>query len=248
MLDFSEMMAHHLLDHRLIAVGGGLSFTKLMLMMNIAAVLTAAVVVSAGRSRGKLRTAMESLLLFIREDILEPAMGHDVHNFEPYFHTLFFFIFFMNLLGLVPWGATATGNISVTAGLSLLTLLLINLSGMKRHGVLHHFKNLVPHGVPWPVVPLVFGIELMGYFTKCIALTIRLFANMTAGHIVLLVFLGLILMFGQSNPWAGLFIAPFSVLLAFLICLLEILVAGIQAYVFTMLTAIFVGGALHPEH
>lgn len=247
MIDFSEMMAHHLLDHRIAMIGGVFGLTKLMVMESIAAVITAAVVILS-RGNDKARTAMEALILFLREDIIEPAMGHDARGFEGYFLTLFFFLFFTNLLGLVPFGATATGNISVTAGLSLLTFLLINASGMWRHGFIQHFKNLVPHGVPWPIVPMIFAIELMGYFTKCIALTIRLFANMTAGHIVIIVFLGLILMFGQSSPWAGLFVAPFSVLMAFFICLLEIIVAGIQAYVFTMLTAIFVGGALHPEH
>lgn len=247
MVDFSELMAHHLLDHPIAVGPGGFHFTKLMAMETISAVITAAIVIVAGHVR-QARTAMEALILFLREDIIEPAMGHDGDAYEGYILTLFFFLFFTNLLGLVPGGATATGNISVTAALSALTFLLINGSGIVRHGFFKHFKNLVPHGVPWPIVPLIFAIELMGYFTKCIALTIRLFANMTAGHIVILVFLGLILMFGESNPWAGLFVAPFSVVMAFFICLLEIIVAGIQAYVFTMLTAIFVGAALHPEH
>lgn len=246
-LDFSELISHHLADHVMVAAGS-FELTKHMVMMTAAALISAALVITAARTAGKLRVAMEGLVQFIRKDIAEPALGEDADTYLPYFLTLFIFIFFMNLLGLVPEGATATGNISVTATLSALTFFLIHAAGIWRHGFVHHFKNLIPHGVPWWVVPLIFAIELMGYVTKCLALCIRLFANMCAGHLVILLFLGLILLFGQSNPWAGLFVAPISVGLALGLYALELLVAAIQAYVFTMLTAIFVGGALHPAH
>ncbi|MBI4387311.1 MAG: F0F1 ATP synthase subunit A [Elusimicrobia bacterium] len=248
MLDFSEIIVHHLADRPLARLGANLHWTKHMTMSGLAFLLSAVVVVQGARSNGKLHTALEAFVTLIREEIVRPALGHDTDTFLPYFLTLFTFIFSMNLLGLVPFGASATGNISVTAALSLLTLLLINGAGIWRHGFFRHFKNLIPHGVPFWVVPLIFAIELMGYFTKCLALCIRLFANMTAGHLVILLFLGLILLFGQANPWTGLFIAPISVGLALGLYALELLVALIQAYVFTMLTAIFVGGALHPEH
>lgn len=249
-LDFSELISHHLADHPLhIAALGDLHFTKHMLVQSIAALITAGVVFAAANSRGGLRTAIEGLVIFIRKDIAHPALGEeDGDAYLPFLLTLFLFIFFMNLLGLIPESATATGNISVTATLSMCTFLLIHAAGMWRHGVVHHWKNMIPHGVPAVMIPLVFAIELMGYVTKSLALCIRLFANMTAGHIVILLFLGLILLFGQSDPWTGLLVAPISVGLALGLYALELLVALIQAYVFTMLTAIFVGGALHPAH
>ncbi len=245
-LDFSELISGHLADHPLAAAP---VMTKHMLMMSFAAALSGLTVFWAAYVPGRVRTAVSGFILFIRRDISDPALGEeDGAAYLPYFLTLFVFIFFMNLLGLVPAGASATGNISVTATLSMTTFLLIHVSGMWRHGPIKHFKNLIPHGVPWWVVPLIFAIELMGYVTKCLALCIRLFANMTAGHLVILLFLGLILLFGQSNPVSGLVVAPISVGLALGLYALELLVALIQAYVFTMLTAIFVGGALHPAH
>ncbi|MBI3551079.1 MAG: F0F1 ATP synthase subunit A [Elusimicrobia bacterium] len=246
-IDFSELIGHHLADHRIWEFGP-LGFTKQMLMMSIAGVAATAIVVLAGRRPGKLRAVLDFYVLFIREDIVAPALGHDADLYLPYFLTLFFFIFMMNVMGLIPAGMTPTGNLSVTAALSLTTFLLVQGSGIWRHGFLGHYKNLIPHGVPLWVAPLIFAIEFMGYFTKCIALCIRLFANMTAGHLVVLLFLGLILLFGQSNPWAGLSVGLVSVGLTVGLYALELIVALVQAYVFTVLTAIFVGGALHPEH
>ncbi|MBI3507589.1 MAG: F0F1 ATP synthase subunit A [Proteobacteria bacterium] len=246
-LDFSHLIGHHLADAPVFMLGP-LAFTKQMLWMSIAAALGSLLLILAARGPGKLRTAFDFLVLFLREDVVRPALGEDTDFYLPYFLTLFLFIFMMNLMGLIPSGMTPTGSISVTAALSMCTFVMIQGTGMVRHGVVGHFKNLVPHGVPLAVVPLVFLIELMGYFTKCIALCIRLFANMTAGHLVILLFLGLILLFGQANPWAGSFVAVVSVPLTVAMYCLELIVALVQAYVFTMLTAIFVGGALHPSH
>lgn len=247
MFDFAGMIVHHLADSPLLP---GLSFHAAMLL--IAGALATASVAAAAHGGGAfcrgLRSVLEMFIVFIRDDIVVPALGHDAPLFLPYFLTLFLFILLMNLLGLVPCGASATANISVTASLSLLTFALIHGAGMWKHGFLRHWRNLIPHGVPWWVAPLVFAIEALGYVTKCLALCIRLLANMTAGHMVILMFLGLILMFGQSDPRAGLVVAPISVGLALGLYLLELIVALIQAYVFTLLTAIFVGGALHPEH
>lgn len=258
-LDFSELIVHHLADHPvwtmgyMSAGGAGFAVTKHLVMMWVASAIVVGVVLAGAHGQGafcrKLRSVLDALIVFIRQDIVEPALGHEGRAFLPYFMTLFLFILLMNLLGLVPFGSTATGNISVTAALSLTTLALIHLTGIYKHGFVRHFGNLIPHGVPWWVAPLVFAIELMGYLTKSLALCIRLFANMTAGHLVILLFLGLILLFGSSNPWAGLFlVAPVSVGLALGLYALELIVALIQAYVFTMLTAIFVGGAVHPDH
>jgi F-type H+-transporting ATPase subunit a len=219
-----------------------------MLMMSLAASLVLVLVLYAANRPGKLRTFFDFLTVFILEDVVSPALGEDAMLYLPYFLTLFVFIPAMNLMGLFPGAMTPTGNISVTAALSVTTFFLIQGSGIWRHGLLKHFGNLIPHGVPLWVAPLIFAIELMGYFTKCIALCIRLFANMTAGHLVILLFLGLILFFGKSNPWAGLVVAPISVCLTLGLYALELIVALVQAYVFTMLTAVFVGGALHPSH
>jgi len=203
-----------------------------------------------GRSRGArgVRLVVEGLVDFIWKDVVEPAMGPKGRGFMPYFLTLFLFIFLLNLFGLVPWGASATANISVAGGLSLLTFFLIHLSGVREHGVLHHLKNIVPHGLPLLVVPVVFVLECVGYVTKTLALCVRLFANMTAGHLVILLFLGLILLAGQSHVFTGLVFSPVLVALTLGLYLLELITALVQAYVFTMLTAVFVGGAVRPDH
>jgi F-type H+-transporting ATPase subunit a len=247
MIDFSELIVHHLADSP-VATLGPVSVTKHLLMMWIAGAIALVFTATAARSRGKLRTAADFLVDFVKKDIVQPNLHDHTRAYLPYFLTLFLMIFLMNLLGLVPYGSSATGNFSVTAGLSLLTFITIHLSGIRAHGFVHHFGNLVPPGVPVVLAPFMFILEFVGFLTKCLALCVRLFANMTAGHIVLLLFLGMILLFGQQNTTAGFAVAPVSVLLALGIYMLELIVALIQAYVFTLLTAIFVGGSLNPEH
>jgi len=149
-----------------------------------------------------------------------------------------------NLLGLVPGMATATGNISVTAGLALMAFFMIQLGGIREYGVIQHFKNLVPHGLPIWLVPIMFALELLSTFIKPFALCIRLFANMMAGHVVILAFISLI--FILSEFWYA--VAPLSVAFSLFVYLLEILVAFLQAYIFTMLTAQFIGMSVHPAH
>lgn len=250
-MNFSELIVHHLADTPLWGTGI-LALTKHALMILIAGGLVSVLALGAAWGRGRtgrfLRAVVETLRDFLWTDVVKPAMGDHGRRFMPYFLTLFLMILVMNLLGLVPFGASATGNISVTAALSLTTFALIQLSGIREHGFLHHFGNMIPHGVPLPLRPFIFLLEFSGYFTKALALCIRLFANMTAGHIVILVFMGLILLFGQSSVAVGLTVAPVLVLLTVAIYGLELIVALVQAYVFTMLTAIFVGGAVHPEH
>jgi F-type H+-transporting ATPase subunit a len=247
MIDFAELITHHLMDAPL-AQWGPVPVTKHLVMMWIAGGIALVFTAAAARTRGKLRTTADFMVEFVRNDVVEPYLHGDTRRYLPYFLTLFLMIFLMNLLGLVPFGATATGNMSVTAALSILTFFLIHVSGIHQHGFFHHFGNLVPHGVPLVLAPLIFLLEFMGFLTKSLALCIRLFANMTAGHIVLLLFLGMILLFGQQSPKVGFAVAPVAVLLALGLYMLELIVALIQAYVFTLLTAIFVGGSLHPEH
>src|SRR5687767_11326489 len=199
MLDFSEMMIHHLADQP-VSLGAFSLKSKHLLMMWIASAIVAALVVWAARGRdpigARLRTGVEAVIELLHRDIVKPALHEDSYAYLPYFLTLFFLILLMNLLGLIPFGSTATGNISVAAGLSVMTFILIQFAGIRRYGFLHHFGNLVPHGIPILIAPFIFLLELLGFFTKCLALCIRLFANMTAGHIVILLFLGMILLFG----------------------------------------------------
>jgi F-type H+-transporting ATPase subunit a len=143
---------------------------------------------------------------------------------------------------MVPWGASSTGNVNVTAGLAIISFLMIQGMGIAKNGFVHHFKALLPSGLPGFVVPIMIPVELVGMFAKPFALCIRLFANMVAGHAVILAFLGLIFM-AKSY-----FIAPLPLAGVIFISLMEVFIAHLQAFVFTMLTALFTGMTMHPEH
>jgi F-type H+-transporting ATPase subunit a len=186
---------------------------------------------------------LEMLILFVRDEIAVPNLGmEDGKKFTPLIGTFFFFVLTCNLMGLIPLFTTPTGNINITAAMALITLGTGQLFGMKRHGFFGHFKALVPSGVPIALIPLMFVIELMGLLAKHFALLMRLFANMVAGHIVIFAFLALIVIFKSFLA------APFSIGFAIFVNFLEILVGFIQAYVFTMLSTLFIGMSLHPEH
>lgn len=160
----------------------------------------------------------------------------------PLLATMFFFILTCNLMGLIPLFGTATGNISVTASLAIITFLTTQTMGMVKNGVLGYWKSLVPHGIPFPLLFIIVPIEIFGLFTKPFALAMRLFANMIAGHTVIFALLGLIIALGTV------LVSPFSIGFAVFINLLELLVAFIQAYIFTMLSSLFIGMAMNPEH
>jgi F-type H+-transporting ATPase subunit a len=190
----------------------------------------------------RLTNFFEVLVVFVRDEIAEPTIGKPYRTFLPFLLTMFFFILFGNFLGLIPFSATFTSNIAVTATLAIISFIMIQLGGIKQNGFFGYFKGLVPHGIPVMLLPLMVLVEILGLFTKPFALAIRLFANMIAGHTVILALLGLIFFMGT------IFIAPVSVAFAIFIYLLEILVALIQAYIFTMLTSLFIGMAVHQEH
>ena len=190
----------------------------------------------------RLTNFFEVLIVFVRDEIAEPTLGKVYQTFLPFLLTMFFFILFGNFLGLIPFSSTFTSNIAVTATLAIISFLMIQLGGIKQNGFFGYFKGLVPHGIPVMLLPLMVLVEILGLFTKPFALAIRLFANMIAGHIVILALIGLIFFMGT------IFIAPVSVAFAIFIYLLEILVALIQAYIFTMLTSLFIGMAVHQEH
>ena len=222
-----------------------LSITKHVVFMWIASAILVIALWLTARSYRKspvprgFANLIEVFVVFIRDEIVLTVIGKDGLKYLHYLLTLFFFILLCNLLGLVPYGATATGNLAVTGGLALLSFILIQLAGIKKHGFINYYKGLVPHGVPVWIAPLMFIVEFLGLFAKAFALTVRLFANMTAGHIVILALIGLIFVFKTIA------VAPISIIFALFINLLEILVAFIQAYIFTMLTALFIGLSIH---
>lgn len=206
------------------------------------------------RTRGHapkgIQSLFEPIIIFIRDDIAKASIGHHYERFTPYLLTIFFFIFLNNLLGLIPFfpgGANVTGNISVTAVLALFTFAITTISGNKAYW--KHIFNAP--GVPWWLklpIPLMPIVELVGVFTKPFVLMVRLFANITAGHIIILGFMSLIFIFGNMNPFTGYGVSVVSVVFAIFMGLLECLVALIQAYVFTLLSAIYFGMATEEHH
>ena len=196
-----------------------------------------------GNPKGFLSGALETIVLFIRDEIAIPNMGKSLGlAMTPFLCTMFFFILTLNLLGLIPIFATATGNINVTAGMAIVTFLLTQLYGIKKNGLGGYLSHLVPSGVPVFLLPIMIPIEIMGLFTKPFALAMRLFANMVAGHTVIYALIGLIIVLGY---WAVSFV---SIPMAVAINFLELFVAFLQAFIFTMLSALFIGMSAHGGH
>jgi len=259
-MDLNAVLSHHLLDHTyftLFTIGGiTFSITKHLVMMWIVGALLVTTLGYAAHGKSQaallLRTGVEAVVIYLRDTVVMPLLGHDGKKYLHYFLTLFFFILTCNLIGLIPGSATATGNVGVTAGLALCTLGFIIIGGIRAQGVIAFIKHFapVPPGLPIIMVPfltaILFVIEVLGLFVKCFALTIRLFANMIAGHIVALGFMSLIFIFGAVSQTIGIFVAgPFALALVTFINCLEILVALLQAFIFTLLTAVFVGSVMH---
>jgi len=222
--------------------------------------------------------ALEYAVEAIRDNIALPNFGRKwVNTWTPLILTFFVFIFSANLIGLIPifdvlallnyyvlhqgpesflvrvthGGTTATANYNVTAGLAMVTFFAIILAGSKAHGAIKHFKNIVPHGLAWPVYIILIPIEVMGMLVKPFALTMRLAANMTGGHIAILAVMSLVFLFTEmfKTALAGIAVGMFlSVPLALGITALELIVVIVQAYVFTLLSAVFIGMAIHVHH
>ncbi len=215
-----------------------------VVMMWIAAALLVLTLFAATRRRALvphgLYNFFELLVQFVRDEIAVKNIGaRDAARYTPFLCTAFFFILFMNLLGLVPWMATATANLAVTMALSLFTFILTQAAGIRTQGLRGYLAHLTG-GVPkslWPLWAIMVPVELLGLFTKPFALTVRLFANMVAGHFVILALLGLI--FAVSVG-----VAPASVAMAIFMFMLELFVAFVQAYIFTMLSSLFIGSNL----
>ena len=196
--------------------------------------------------------AMEGLVLWVRNDIAIANIGHDGKKFAPLIMTLFFFILYSNLLGLVPWGSTPSGNIAMTGALAILAFFTIEISGLVKLGPRGYLRTIFPKmpgmsGAGGVAISIAMGpIEILGKLVKPIALAVRLFGNMTAGHFVVLSLLGIVFLFGNLGVWSyG--IAGATVLIVVAIMLLELFVAFLQAYVFALLSAVFIGLMQH-EH
>ena len=198
-----------------------------------------------------LQSMMEPLILFVRDDIVKPSIGEKRYKkYMPFLLTLFFFILFNNLLGLIPLipgGANVTGNIAVTLVLALFTFFITSFSANRQYWA--HIVNAP--GVPWWLkfpIPLMPIVELIGVITKPFVLMVRLFANIMAGHIIVLGFMSLIFIFGSMSLVAGYGVSVVSIAFAIFMGLLELLVAFIQAYVFTLLSALYIGMASEEHH
>jgi F-type H+-transporting ATPase subunit a len=282
----SNSPADHPLIHLPKVLGIDLSISKHVLMLWIVAAILLVVVIWTvrrylSRSRDQapsgLMNALELVVEFVRDDIVQPNVGHKwVSAWTPFVVTVFLFVLGANIIGLIPifdvlalfnhvvlhsgpdtffarmlhGGVTSTGNYNVTAALSTITFFAIIVAGTRVHGFFKYWKNLVPKGLPWPIYIILIPIEILGMFVRPFALTMRLAANMTGGHIALLAILSFVFIFADMfAPSAGLGVGVFlSLPMAVGISALEIIVVLVQAYVFTLLTAVFIGMAIHAHH
>lgn len=235
-----------------------LRLTKFMVLEVVAAVLIAVIFIrlanrmKSGRPvAGRFWNLWEAMLVFIRDQVARPSIGkHDADRFLPFLWTVFFFVLFCNLLGLVPWAGSATGALATTGALALLTFGTVVGAGMAKMGPIGFWLSQVPH-MELPgvlavlLLPMIFLIEILGLFIRHFVLAVRLLANMMAGHLVLAVIIAFIGASASSLAWWG--VAPASVLGAVALNLLELFVAFLQAYIFTFLSALFIGMAVHPH-
>jgi F-type H+-transporting ATPase subunit a len=250
----SEILMHHVTDQPFAPFGINMGPSKhLVFFVGAAAVVIVLAQLArrsyrAGAVPTGLAAAVEAVVLFVRDDIAEKNIGHDGRRFTPLLLSFFFFILVAALLGLMPFSATSTGNIAVTLALATVSFFAQQWAGISKFGFVHHFVGLVPPGMPAWLLPIMIPVEILGLFSKPFALMIRLFANMLAGHMVITALLLLIPLMARITPVAGIMMAPVSLGLALFIMVLEVLVAFIQAYIFTLLTSIFIGMYAHPAH
>ena len=259
--DAGELIIHHITDSQTLelpilgevhlptlTIGSyELPITKHVVMMWVACLVILLVMWLATRRRSLvpkgMQNVMEMIILFVRDELARKNIGPGGERYVPYLLSTFVFILICNLLGLIPYGATATGNIGVTAGLAGMAFLMVQAAGVREFGLVGHAKNLVPPGIPTWLLPIMILVEFLGMFTKPFALCVRLFANMTAGHVIILSLFSIV--FILEKVWVG---AVLSVPFALFINGIELLVAFLQAYIFTMLTSLFIGMSAHPQH
>lgn len=235
-----EILEHHILDHNLNFFGLQLPITQFNLMMLIVStVILFVFILAANQKTGRLRTLAEMFVMFVRDDLVLPNLHEKGRKLVPFFCTLFIFILFSNYLGMLPWAKTVTSNISVTAGLALISLFIIISQSIKNNGFWGFVKTFLPGGVPWWLAPLMFPLEILSLMIRIFVLAVRLFANMTAGHIILIGLISFIFIMGARGIMEGFFTSGPVMMMTLFVSILELLVAVIQAYVFTLLTAIF---------
>jgi F-type H+-transporting ATPase subunit a len=233
-----------------------LEITKFMVLEVVAAVIVAVLFIwiagrmrGGERPRGRLWNLLEVFLLFFRDSVARPCIGHGADRFMPFLWTLFFFILGCNLLGMIPWMGSPTGSLSVTGTLALIAFAATVTTGMKQLGLVGFWRAQIPHlDVPGPLkivlVPMIFVIEIFGLLIKHAVLGVRLLANMMAGHVVLAVIVAFI---GAATGPIWYAVMPASVAGAAALGLLELFVAFLQAYIFVFLAALFIGMAVHPH-
>lgn len=236
-----------------------LKFTKFMLIEVAVAVILCVLFVGlatslrrSGHVRGRLVALLETMVVFIRDQVARPAIGgHDADRFVPFLLTMFFFVLGCNLMGMLPWSGTPTASLATTGALAFITFCTVIVSGMRKLGAVGFWKALVPH-IELPgvmavfLVPMIFGLELAGLLIKHFVLSVRLLANMLAGHLVLATLMAFITLAWSS--WAVLAgVMPASIFGAVALSLLELFVAFLQAYIFAFLSALFIGMAVHPH-
>jgi len=237
----------------------GITVSNHMFMVTLSAAILLVALPLAVRGKGLARRGfgnlIETVCVFIREEMARPFLGEATDRHIGFVWTVFFFVLTLNLLGMVPLdkfitlisgaeshlGGIATANIWVTGSLALVAFFSIHIFGMRQQGVWGYVRNFAPN-VPWPMVPFIYFLEVVGAIVKPFALAIRLFANMLAGHVVLGTLLGLIFLFKNY------FVGAATVIGVVLMSLLELFVAFLQAYIFTFLTTIFIGFAVKPQH
>jgi len=248
----------HLFYHTSFKIPFGM--TKYMVLMLLAALVILAIYVPLARRvqtgeppRGYWWNCFESILTYLRDQIAKPCIGHDADHYVHYIWTVFLFILFCNLFGMIPFLGSPTASFSVTVALAACTFVFIHGSAIAKMGVKHYFESYLPHidvpfGMGYVIVPMIAVIEFLGNFIKAFVLAVRLFANMFAGHTVLAFILFFIVAVKHSGPLMFWGVTAASVLGVTALSMLELFVAFLQAYVFAFLTALFLGATLHPQH
>ena len=230
-----------------------ISLTRNVVQMILALTLLVIVLINVAKKYKKgigtkqaptgFQNAIEPVITFVRDEVAKPNLGHDYHKYLPYLLTIFFFILINNIFGLVPGSANVTGNIAFTAVLGVISFIVISVNGNS-----HYWGHIFNPPVPGGIKPILVLVEVLGVFTKPFALIIRLFANMLAGHIIIICLISLIFIFGGLSAAIGWGFSPVSIAFSVFIYLIEILVAFIQAFIFTNLTAVFIGQAIEDVH
>lgn len=253
-----EHDGYKLNEHKKIERADGASFYDFSITKNVTQMLLCVsillwlLIASANKYKTMGSTAprgmqsfLEIIIIFIRDEVAVPMLGKKAGKYLPYLLTVFFFIWINNLFGLVPGSANVTGNIAVTMVLALCTFMILLFSSKK-----YYWKHIfVTPGVPLAVQPIMTLVEAMSVFVKPFALMIRLFANMTAGHLIVLSFLSMIFIFSEKSVFAGMGVSVFSIAFSIFIYFLELLVTALQAYIFTILSALFISeAAAEPHH